>query len=105
MSIVVRASSAKSAEIVIFGAIGEGLFVEGTTAKTVKERLDALGPVEQIDVRINSPGGNFWDGLAIYNLIKQHAAKVTVFIDALAASAASVIAIAGERSSWVTARS
>lgn len=96
MSIAVRASSAKSAEIVIFGTIGDGLFVEGTSAKSVKEQLDALGDVNEINVRINSPGGNFWDGLAIHNVLKHHAAKVSVRVDALAASAASIIAMAGD---------
>jgi ATP-dependent protease ClpP protease subunit len=47
-------------------------------------------------VRINSPGGDVFDGFAIYNLLNQHEGKVTVYVDGLAASAASVIAMAGD---------
>src|ERR1019366_1254050 len=48
-----------------------------------------------IDLRINSPGGNVFEGLTIYNLLASHPAKVAVHIDGLAASIASVIAMAG----------
>ena len=51
----------------------------------------------QIDLHINSPGGSVFDGLTIYNLLKQHPATVTTYIDGLAASIASVIALAGDR--------
>lgn len=100
MAIKVRALAikAKAAEILVMDVIGEDFWTGGgVTAKRVKEQLDALGEVEEITVRINSPGGNVWDGLAIYNLLKQHSAKVLVFVDALAASAASVIAMAGDK--------
>lgn len=55
-------------------------------------RLDA----DEIDLRLNSPGGEVFDGLAIYNSLKQHKAKITVYVDGLAASAASFIAQAGD---------
>lgn len=47
-------------------------------------------------VRINSPGGDVFDGFAIYNLLKQHPARIKVKVDGLAASAASVVAMAGD---------
>lgn len=50
-----------------------------------------------INIRINSPGGYVFDGVAIYNAIKSHPAQVSVYIDALAASIASVIAMAGDK--------
>jgi ATP-dependent protease ClpP protease subunit len=59
--------------------------------------LTALGNVKTIDVRINSEGGDVFDGQAIYTLLVQHAATVTVHIDGLAASAASFIAMAGNK--------
>lgn len=51
----------------------------------------------KIDMHINSPGGNVFDGAAIYNAIKRHPATVTTYIDGLAASIASVIALAGKK--------
>lgn len=50
-----------------------------------------------INLRINSPGGSVFDGVAIYNALKGHGARVNVTIDGLAASIASVIALAGDR--------
>lgn len=94
--IKVQAKGEKKAEILIYDVIGADFFGEGVTAKKVKTDLDALGEVTDITVRINSPGGNVWDGLAIYNLLKEHEAQVHVQIDALAASAASLIAMAGD---------
>ena len=49
-----------------------------------------------INVRINSPGGNVFDGVAIANAIKSHPAKTVVYIDGIAASIASIIALAGD---------
>lgn len=93
--IIVRAQGNGKAEILIYDFIGEDFFGEGVTGKRIKQELDALGEVTDIDVRINSPGGNVWDGLTIYNLLKEHAAEIHVHIDGLAASAASFIAMAG----------
>jgi ATP-dependent Clp protease protease subunit len=50
-----------------------------------------------IHVRINSPGGDVFDGMAIYNALKRHPSEVVTHVDGLAASAASVIALAGDR--------
>jgi ATP-dependent protease ClpP protease subunit len=51
----------------------------------------------KIDLHLHSPGGNAWDGIAIYQALKNHPAEVTVYVDSLAASAASFIAMAGKR--------
>ena len=95
--IEVQAQSDTEAVIYIYGDIGESFFdEEAQTAATIRNQLSALGDVKDITVRINSRGGNVFDGLAIYNLLKDHPAAVLVKIDGLAASAASIIAMAGD---------
>lgn len=65
----------------------------GVSAKEVAAALDGLGSqVTEIDLHLNSPGGEALEGIAILNLLRAHAAKVTVTVDGLAASAASFIA-------------
>lgn len=61
--------------------------------------VDELGEItaERIDLHLNTPGGEVWDGLAIHNAIRRHKANVTVHVDGLAASIGSVIAMAGDR--------
>ena len=89
-------ASGGNGELFIFDDIGESFFDEGITGKSVNEALKAMGSVNTITVHVNSPGGAVFDGLAIYNLLAQHKAKIVVEIDGLAASAASVIAMAGD---------
>jgi len=72
-------------------------FCGGIAARQVVDDLAALGPVDALDVRINSPGGDVFEGIAIYNAIARFPAKVTVHVDGLAASAASLVAMAGEQ--------
>jgi ATP-dependent Clp protease protease subunit len=84
------------AEIYLYGVIGGDWFGEGVTAKQFADDLKSLGPVKKINVRINSEGGSVFDGKAMYSLLNEHPAKVTVHIDGLAASAASFIAMAGD---------
>jgi ATP-dependent protease ClpP protease subunit len=80
------------AEIFIYDEIG-GFEVN---ANQFIGELENLGEVEQIDLRISSPGGSIIEGNVIFNAIKRHAANVTVYIDGMAASMASVIAMAGD---------
>jgi ATP-dependent Clp endopeptidase proteolytic subunit ClpP len=68
----------------------------GIPAKAFLDELKALGPAAELTVRINSPGGSVFDGVAIYNALKRHEAAVTVWIDGIAASIASMIAMAGD---------
>jgi ATP-dependent Clp protease protease subunit len=86
-------AQAKGAEIVIYDEIG----AFGIPAKAFLDELKALGPVLELTVRINSPGGSVFDGVAIYNALKRHEARVTVWIDGIAASIASMIAMAGDQ--------
>jgi HK97 family phage major capsid protein len=85
----------KSAELFIYGDIGESWYSETTTAQNFVGEINALD-VESITVRINSYGGSVTDGLAIYNALKRHKAHVTCAIDGVALSIASLIAMAGD---------
>jgi ATP-dependent Clp protease protease subunit len=91
----IKAKGNASAEILVYEDVGAGWF-GGVTAKDFSADLKALGNVQTIDVRINSGGGDVFDGLAIYRQLVDHRAKVIVHIDGLAASIASVIAMAGD---------
>lgn len=84
-----------SAEVFIYGDIGESWFGESVTAADFVKEIAALD-VDALTVRINSYGGSVTDGLAIYNALKRHKAGVTVSIDGIAASIASLIAMAGD---------
>lgn len=66
------------------------------SAKDVRQKLKDAGPVSLIQVRINSVGGDAFDGTAIYNLLKDHPARVEVHVDGICASIASIIAMAGD---------
>lgn len=82
--------------ISIFDIIGEDWWTgEGFTAKRCAGALRKIGNVD-VRVQINSPGGDVFEGLAIYNLLRAHPAKVTVEVMGIAASAASIIAMAGD---------
>ncbi|OKL45015.1 head maturation protease, ClpP-related [Pseudovibrio exalbescens] len=81
--------------ISILDPIGDNWLSEAVTAKGVARRLEGLGDNDVV-VTINSPGGDFFEGLAIYNLLREHKAKVTVKVLGLAASAASIIAMAAD---------
>lgn len=85
------------AEIWIYESIGEDWWSGGgVTAKKFQQELSEI-KAKQIDLHINSPGGAVFDGVAIYNLLKQHEANITTYIDGLAASIASVVALAGDK--------
>jgi len=90
-------NKAENAEIVIYSDIGMSWFEEGVTAKSFSQALkDLPSTIKNIDVRLNSPGGDVFEGITIYNRLKQHNANITVYIDGLAASIASIIALAGD---------
>jgi ATP-dependent Clp endopeptidase proteolytic subunit ClpP len=82
--------------IYLYDSIGAGLFTEGNTAKSVIDQIKAAGS-KPIDLHINSPGGSVFDGYAIYNALLNHKPGLDVYIDGLAASIASYIAMAGGR--------
>jgi ATP-dependent Clp endopeptidase proteolytic subunit ClpP len=91
----ITAKAGGEIEILLYEMIGTDFWTgEGTTAKSFAEDLKAAGPVTKIHLRVNSPGGAVFDGLAIYNTLLSHGAKVTAQVDGLAASIASVIVMA-----------
>lgn len=87
-----KADDDSPAQVYIYDEIG----FWGTEASDFVEQLVALD-ADKIDLHLNSPGGEIFDGLAIYNALKQNKAEVTVYVDGLAASAASFIAQAGDK--------
>jgi len=80
-------------EVLIYDEIG----AYGVTAKGFLAELGALPDDAAIDLRLNSPGGSVFDAVAIYNALRRHPGEVTVWIDGIAASAASYIAMAGDK--------
>lgn len=73
-----------------------GAGYEAHSAKSFKNELDALGNIQTLNIYINSPGGNVFEGMAIHSMLKRHKAYKKVYVDGLAASIASVIAMAGD---------
>ncbi|MES2055834.1 MAG: head maturation protease, ClpP-related [Pseudomonadota bacterium] len=88
-------AAGKTGEIVLYDSIGADWF-GGISATQFKADLDKLGAVTLINLRINSPGGQVFDGLTMHNLLASHKARIVTHIDGLAASIASVIAMAGD---------
>jgi len=86
---------ADSGELFLDGIIGADWTGEGITAAAVGDSLKAIKG--RAVVRINSPGGSADEGVAIYNLLKRHAGGVDTHNEALAASAASIIFLAGDK--------
>lgn len=91
----VCAAAEDAASISIYEQIGASWDGSGVTASRISSILRNIG-ARDVVVNVNSPGGDFFEGVAIYNLLRQHKAKVTVQVMGLAASAASVIAMAGD---------
>jgi len=92
-----RQADGNTGELYLYGVIGDDWFDEDRTAAQFQKELAGLGDIENLTVRINSPGGMVFDGLAIYNLLQDHPAQITVKVDGVAASVASVIAMAGDQ--------
>lgn len=90
-SVIDGVFAVKNTEIQLYDEIG----FWGVTAKAFTKELAALKG-KDVTVAINSPGGDVFDGIAIYNAIKAHDGNVTVRVDGLAASAASIVAMAGD---------
>lgn len=88
----IQNKAGEKAELYIYDEIGYW----GDSAKTLVDDLRNVDS-DTLDVHLNSPGGDIFDGLAIYQALKDHKATVTVHVDGLAASIASVIAMAGDK--------
>lgn len=84
-------NAAEQPEIALYDEIG----FWGTTAADFREEVMAI-KAERITLKLNSPGGDVFDGIAIFNTLKAHPAAIDVVVDGIAASAASFIAMAGD---------
>ena len=93
----IKQMTADSADIYIYGDIYDSWWDdESNSAISLKDKLLSLGDISEINLHINSLGGDVFEGIAMFNLLKQHKANVKVYIDGVAASIASVIAMAGD---------
>ena len=91
-----KGKGSDEAEITIYDFIGGGGWEPGISDKDFREALLDLGDVKRLNVKINSGGGSVFQGVAIANELKMHEASVTVTVTGLAASIASVIAMAAD---------
>jgi ATP-dependent Clp protease, protease subunit len=91
----IKAAKSDDNSISIFDVIGADYWGEGVTASRIAGALRSLNGAD-VTVNVNSPGGDMFEGLAIYNLLREYEGKVTVKVLGLAASAASIIAMAGD---------
>lgn len=93
----INSADGESAELLLYGPISEASWWgDEVTPAQFNADLAGLGDVKSIKVRINSPGGDVFAAAAIHNSLKNHKASVTAYVDGLAASAASVVAMAGD---------
>jgi ATP-dependent protease ClpP protease subunit len=90
------ATAVPTAELLVYDVIGSSWWDDGVTAKQVVNFLADQPDDAEVHVRINSPGGDAFEGVAIYNVLAQNPRRIVVHVDGLAASAASVIAMAGD---------
>lgn len=91
----IKAAKSDDNSISVFDVIGADWYGDGVTASRIAAALRSIGGYD-VTVNINSPGGDMFEGLAIYNLLREYEGKVTVKVLGLAASAASIIAMAGD---------
>jgi ATP-dependent Clp protease protease subunit len=91
---VVKAAD-KNPTLYVYDQIGPG-WLGMVDAMSIAEALDEIGDATDFDLRINSPGGVCDQAAAIYNLLREHSGKVTVKVDGIAASAASIVMMAGD---------
>ena len=91
-------ASAKVPSLVLYDLFvsPELAFLGGITAGQVVDALATVADAPEIEVRLNSPGGDLWAGVAVYNALTRFPGKVTVHIDGMAASVASLVALAGD---------
>ena len=90
-----EATAPREAAIHVYGSIGLDWWGEGIDPAAFVKAVDALD-VDQISVMVNSPGGDAFGGIAMANALRRHRAHVTVTVDGLAASAASMVAMGGD---------
>lgn len=93
-----KALDGSTGELTLYGEISDVTWWgDEVTPKQFKEDLDALGDIDILNININSPGGDVFAGQAIYSMLNRHKAYKNVYIDGLAASIASLVAMAGDK--------
>lgn len=93
-----KSAEPEEAEVLFYGYISESPWCsEEIGPKQFADDLAALGNISHIKLRINSAGGDLFAANAIYNIIRNHKAKVTAYVDGLAASAATIVLMAGDK--------
>lgn len=90
-------AKANEAEVFLYDQIGTSFWGDGISAKQFADQFKAISKVSRIVLHINSPGGDVFDGAAIYDLVRQSEIPVDVMVDGLAASAAFTVAMAGRK--------
>src|SRR5207249_2751683 len=83
-------------EMIVYTPIGESWDGSGVTASAIKDQIDQSKGFNKILVRVNSPGGDAFEGITIHNLLRAQKVPIQVCVDGIAASAASIIAMAGD---------
>ena len=93
----IKQQAENSINIYLYGEIADYWWDdESNSAKCLKDKLTEMNDITEINLHINSLGGDVIEGIAMFNLLKQHPAKVNVYVDGFACSIASVIAMAGD---------
>jgi ATP-dependent protease ClpP protease subunit len=93
----VRAATAGDNVITMYDVIGRDDWTGGgITVESVDAQLARIGTGD-VEIHVNSPGGDMFEGIAIFNRLQQHPGQITVKVFGQAASAASIIAMAGDR--------
>ena len=92
---IVRAKSDDVTEIMVYDVIGADFWGDGITAKDFREQVKAV-KTKNINLRLNSPGGSVTEGAAMLNALDQFKGRIDVDVDGMAASAASVLMMAGD---------
>jgi len=93
-----KAKDKDTGELMLYGDISSSTWWgDEVTPKDFKKDLDGLGDIKNLNIYINSGGGDVFAGQAIHSMLKRHSANKTVYIDGIAASIASVIAMAGDK--------
>ena len=80
----------------LYGLIGADMFGDGVTAASVSDALSSAGEFSSVTLRVNSPGGDLFEGTSIYNALRALGKPINIVVDGLAASAASLVCCAGD---------
>lgn len=94
---VATTEGGKAAEIYVYDDIGQSsFFFDAFGAKDMKTALAETGDAENVTIRINSMGGDAYQAIAMHSLLRDSGKKITTVVDGIAASAASIVAMAGD---------